>query len=222
MLINKLASAIKNDVLSGIQGFHSGSSISLEQLEDDIILERMSIIKEYTLKGILPTKDLLLSINCVPVDCKDLDRCSCSDIHGEPQAHFEIPQLMMDYGNQAISYVGSTDRREPFTVYTGPKSFKYHQYRKRGSKKPFVWIDTTPNKNGMNDGFIFNAPMIEMISVVGIFKDPRQMEQFNCCIWDDNFSFIDNEVKQRLTQKKIQYYRQAAAQPQPNDQSYTA
>ena len=59
----------------------------------------MSIIKEYTLKGILPTKDLLLSINCVPVDCKDLDRCSCSDIHGEPQAHFEIPQLMMDYGN---------------------------------------------------------------------------------------------------------------------------
>ena len=34
------------------------------------------IIKEYALKGILPRNDLMLSINCIPVDCKDLQACS--------------------------------------------------------------------------------------------------------------------------------------------------
>jgi len=33
-------------------------------------------------------------------------------------------------------------------------------YRKRGRNKPFVYIDTTPNENGMYDCFIFNAPLI--------------------------------------------------------------
>lgn len=64
------------------------------------------------MKGILPTKDLLLSINCIPVDCKDLDRCSvCSNgASGKAQAHFEVPQILMDFGNESIQYIGSSDR----------------------------------------------------------------------------------------------------------------
>jgi hypothetical protein len=34
----------------------------------------------------------------------------------------------------------------------------------------------------MYDGWIFNAPMLEVISVVGIFKDPRQIEDYACCL----------------------------------------
>nr|DAD59366.1 MAG TPA: hypothetical protein [Bacteriophage sp.] len=42
----------------------------------------------------MPTKDLYLSINCIPVDCKSIDRCRCSredPCSDPPIAHFEIP-----------------------------------------------------------------------------------------------------------------------------------
>ena len=86
----------------------------------------------------------------------------------------------------------------------------YHQYRKRGRNKPYVYIDVTPNENNMYDCFIFNAPLIKQVSVVAIFKDPRQLE---------NFTFINTEIKKRLTEKKLRYYRQMAAPITPNDQT---
>lgn len=90
--IDKLVSAIKNDVISGLRGYHTNLSMSDEQLADDIVDERLQIIKEYSLKGILPTRDLYLSINCIPVDCKDIERCRCGiDECLTPTAHFEIP-----------------------------------------------------------------------------------------------------------------------------------
>lgn len=225
MIFQKLASAIRNDVVSGLRGYHTNMSMSLEQLEDDIVDERLQIIKEYSLKGILPIKDLLLSINCINVDCKSLERCKCK---GSPcdtlVAHFEIPQLLNDYGRMAIDYIGSTDRQLPFAYYTSSVMSNYHRYRKRGKNKPYVWIDTTPNENGMYDCFIFNAPLIKQVSVVAIFKDPRQLENYNCCepFQDDNFTFLNNEIKRRLTEKKLRYYRQLAAPLLPNDQTYTA
>ena len=75
--IEKLASAIRNDVVSGLRGYHNNLSMSMEQLEQDIVDERLLILKEYQLKGILPTKDLYISINCIAVDCKSINKCSC-------------------------------------------------------------------------------------------------------------------------------------------------
>lgn len=222
MLIKKLADAIYNDVVSGLQGYHHNPSISMEQLEDDVVDERLQVLKEYAQKGSLPIRDLLISVNCIPVDCKDLERCRCRESIGStPVAHFEMPQVLSDYG--AIDYIGSIDRQLPFKFYTSAYTWTtYNKYRKRGKNKPFVFIDTTPNENGMYDAYIFNAPMIKQISVVAIFKDPRQLENYACCsdLDDDNFSAINNEIKRRLTEKKLRYYRQLAMQPQPNDQSY--
>ena len=90
MIIKKLADAIYNDVVSGLQGYHHNPSISMEQLEDDVVDERLQILKEYQQKGILPINDLMLSINCIPVDCKDLEKCRCRETLGAtPTAHFE-------------------------------------------------------------------------------------------------------------------------------------
>lgn len=226
MLVSKLASAIYNDVVSGLQGYHHNPSISMEQLEDDIVDERLQILKEQSLKGILPIKDLLVSINCINIDCKDLDRCRChsTGICEEPTAHFEIPQILNDYGDGAIDYIGSTDRMIPFRYTTSPMQNIYNKYRKRGKNRPYVYIDTTPNENGMYDCFVFNAPMIKQVSVVAVFKDLRQLENYSCCsdLDDDNLSFINNEIKRRLTEKKLRYYRQLAMPAKPNDQKYSA
>ena len=56
-----------------------------------------------------------------------------------------------------------------------------------------------------------------------VFKDPRQLEEYTCCAGMeelDNFTFIDNEVKNRLTELKIKYYRQLHMTNLPNTQEY--
>jgi hypothetical protein len=50
---------------------------------------RLAVIKEYMLKGILPIDDLVMAINCIPVDCDTLDKCRCNGTAcGTPTAHF--------------------------------------------------------------------------------------------------------------------------------------
>ena len=230
-VFEKLASAIRNDVVSGLRGYHTNLSMNMDQLEDEIVDIRMQIIKEYQLKGILPLQDLLLSINCIPVDCKDIEKCNkCSRAgFGTPTLHFEIPQLLTDYGLVGIQYIGSPDKQNPFLFYTNSYMFNiYHKYRRRGKKKPFVWIDITPNENGMCDCFVFNAPLLKVVSVVAVFKDPRQIGACDNCTEsgenksDDNMSWINAEIKRRLTEQKIKYYRQLAAPILPNNQQYAA
>lgn len=234
----RLADAIYNDIVSGLRGYHQNPSLSIEQLEQDIIDLRLLVIKEYMMQGILPVQDLLVSLNCIPVDCESLDKCGCnaSNCGSDPIAHFQIPQLLFDYGlKKAIYYIGSTDKQRPFIVYTKPFDVisTIKKYRKRGKNRPWVYIDVTPNSEGLLDCYIFNAPLLKQISVIGIFKDPRQLEDFQCdCTgqqlldqaskMDTNFSFLDTVIKDRLTKQKLQYYRQYSAPLLPNDQRYTA
>lgn len=213
-------------------------SMSIEQLEEECVQYRLAIIKEYMMKGILPVQDLLMSLNCIPVDCDSLDKCGCNATNcgSDPMAHFQIPQLLFDFGlKKAIYYIGSTDKQHPFIVYTKPFDVMstIQKYRKRGKNKPWVYIDVTPNQEGLLDCYIFNAPLIKQISVVAIFKDPRQLEDYQCDCADDafneretqmdnNMNFIDIVIKERLTKQKLYYYRQMAAPLLPNDQRYAA
>lgn len=219
-MIDKLAYAIYNDIVSGLAGITSNPTISIEQLKDDIIDERLQIIKEYSLKNIIPINDLLMSVNCIDVDCKSMDKCPCGTDITPPIAHFELPQIVNDFAEKAIQFVGSVNRALQFKVYTST-AFQYHKNMRRGSEKPYVYIETTPNENNMYDAWVFNSPFLKKISVIGIFKDPRQLEQYTCCATDDleNYSFISAEIKKRLTEKKIRYYRQFYQVPTPNTQS---
>lgn len=229
MYIEKLASQIRNDVVSGLRGYHQNLSMNMDQLADEIVACRLEILHQYFLKGQFPIKDLLISINCVDVDCKSLERCKCGKINDGDTitAHFEIPQLISYYGKQAIEYIGSTDRQNKFTIITSLSEFKNKKYRKRISKKPYVWIDYSPNENGMLDCFLFNAPFLKQVSITAVFKDPRQLNQYRCCNLDElngpdvNTSFVDQLVKDRLTKEKLYYYRQAQAPLKPNTQEYT-
>lgn len=228
MYIDKLASQIKNDILSGLKGYHQNLGLNIEQLKDEVVNTRLLIIKEQYLKGVLPVKDLLVAINCIDVDCESLERCKCKEsVDDTLVAHFQIPQLIHDFGKQAIEYIGSTDRKNQFQIVTSLSELETRKYRKRGKNKPYVWIDFAPNNEGMLDCFIFNAPMISKISVVGMFKDPRQIEKYGCCKNtedltgpDDNMSYISQLVKERLTKEKITYYRQLSMYTKPNDQTY--
>ncbi len=221
MTLEQLTSAIYNDIVGGLKGISNNINISLEQLEDDIIDERLIILKEFSLKNMIPRKDLLMSINCISTDCKSLDKCPCGEQDlTQPHLHFEIPQILNDFGEEAVEFIGSIDRSVQFKVYTST-AFQYHKYLRRGANKPYVYIETTPNENNMYDAWVFGSPFIQRLSVMAIFKDPRQLIEYDCCTNEDtiNFNFIDNEIKRRLTEKKIRYYRQLAGQLTPNDQT---
>ena len=226
MYIEKLASQIRNDVVSGLRGYHSNLSMNMQQLEDEIVACRLAVLKEYMTHGVLPIKDLVMAINCIDIDCQSLERCTCGQT-GSDVAHFEIPQLISDYGKQAIEYIGSIDRQNKFTIITSLSELENKKYRKRGQNKPYVWIDYAPNSNGMLDCFLFNAPFVTQVSIVGIFKDPRQLNRYECCNEDElegsdvNYSFIDKVVKDKLTKEKIYYYRQLQPNSLPNTQEYT-
>jgi hypothetical protein len=221
-MVEKLASAIYNDIVSGLSGITSNPTISMEQLEDDIVDEYLQIIKEYSLKNLVPRKDLLMSINCVEVDCLALDKCpvcTTTNPFQKPELHFQIPQIVNDLSGDSIQFIGATDKSIEYKIYTS-RDFIYHSYKRRGANKPFVYIDTTPNENNMYDGWIFNAPFTKMISIVFIPKDLRQLYNFGCCVGDDiqNYTFLSAEIKKRLTEKKIRYYRQFYQAPTPNNQ----
>ena len=220
-MVEKLASAIYLDVVSGLAGITSTPTISMQQLEDEIIEERLQIIKEYSKHNLIPKNDLLMSINCIDVDCKSLDKCPCGGTnYSPPVAHFEIPQIVNDLGQESVEFIGSIDRQVMFKPYTST-AYQYHKFQRRGSNKPYVYIETTPNDNNMYDVWIFNAPLLKKISVIAIFKDPRQLVQYDCCKDDtiENYSFISTEIKKRLTEKKLRFYRQFLATPTPNTQA---
>lgn len=229
MYVEKIASQVKNDILSGLKGYHHNLGLNIEQLEDEVVQTRLLIIRQQIASGMFPIKDLLVAINCVDVDCESLERCKCnSDGCGTLTAHFQIPQVMSEFGSDAIDYIGSIDRKQRFTVITSLSEFQMKKYRKRGKDKPYVWIDFAPNSEGMLDCFLFNCPFIKQVSVVGVFKDPRQIEKFKCCTSseysmtgpDNNQSYISQLVKDKLTADKVRYYRQLAAPTLPNNQAY--
>ena len=224
MNVNQIASAIINDLFSGnLVSLSNRAMISQEQIEDECIEARCVIIKDWYLKNMLNLGDMMVAINCVEVDCKDQNKCSCmsSLANAKMAKHFEIPQLMPGLGVDALAFVGSTDRSHAFKVYYNLEAIKYQQhyqkYRKRPNNKPFVYIEKTPNENGMYDCWIFDAPFVQYIAVIGIFKDPRQLEKYNCC--DDidylEMGAISNEIKNRILQKKIQLYRTSAPPAAP-------
>ena len=218
MTINEIASAIYNDVVSGLRGITSTPTMSIEQLEDEVIEERLVVIKELYLRNLISLKDMMLAINCIEVDCKDLARC-CNFSAGEKALHFEIPQIVNDLGTKALEFVGSIDRQKQYVIYTDT-SYQFHKYKKRGADEPYVYIETTPNENGMYDCYIFNAPLIKTLSIIAVFKDPRQSEQFTCCNAEEvsNMNFLTNDIKRRITEKKVRWYRSLAAPNLPNDQ----
>lgn len=221
MIVSKIASSIFNDLVSGQIGYHATLNISLEQLEDEVVEERLAVIRDYSLKNLIPIKDLAYSLNCLEVDCKSLDKCCNDKSYSKPVAHVEIPQIINDFGEESIIYFGSIDKQVKFKVYTNPDFFLYQKYKMYGKNKPYVYIDTTPNEHNAYDCYLFNTPLLERVSVTAIFKDPRQLLEYTCCDMQEmeNMSFIDNEVKRRLTEKKLRYYRQAYPQViTPNNQ----
>lgn len=223
MTIKQIASAVLNHIYDGLKGAVANIAVSVEQLEDEVVAERNTIIKEYLLKGALDLQEMYLSIDCVEVNCDSMAKCCDPDINqfGKKALHFEIPPIVFLNGIPTIKFIGSIDRTVAYKVYTD-NSYKYHKYKKRNADRPYVYVDTTINSNGMIDCYIFNMPLVKTIAVVAMFYDPRQLMAFNCCADEDLYTecgLITNDIIHRLTQKYMMWYRQGMLPQVPNTQT---
>lgn len=221
MTIDQISSAVWNHIYNGLAGATNTPKISIEQLQDECVAERINILKEYLLKGMLNLEELYLAINCVEVNCDYMAKC-CDIQAGEKALHFEIPPILYLNGIDTVKFIGSIDRKVKYNVYTD-ESWRFHKYRKRGANHPYVYLDTAINKNGMIDGYIFNVPFVKYISVVALFLDPRKLLRFSCCS-DNEEAYTDqglltNEIIHRMTEKYIRWYRQFLFPPTPNTQT---
>lgn len=210
MTLSEISSAVFNDLFGGAMIPPSNRSlISLEQLEDEAIEIRKSIIKEFYHRNMLSFNDIAYSINCIEIDCKDMNMCPCKSLPGKIAQHFEIPRLLDGLGNNAILFIGSVDRSVSYKVYNSISTANYQIYKKRSSTKPYVYINRTPNENGMLDGWIMNAPFVKYISITAIFADPRDLEGFNCCQSEQYLEMgsLSHEIIRRMLVNKTQLYR---------------
>lgn len=220
MQIEAIASAIMNHVVSGLSGINANPKISIEQLCDEVVAEKNTLLREWLLKGILSLDELYLSLNCVEVNCDYMSKC-CDLQLGEKALHFEIPPILYFNGINTIKFVGSIDRKVKYNVYID-ESYRYHKYKKRGAEHPYVYIDTSINANGNMDGYIFNVPFVKYISVVALFQDPRKLLEWDCCSENSeyylDFGILSEPIINNLTQRYIYFYRQAATPITPNTQ----
>lgn len=220
MTLEQLTSAVYNNIVTGLKGTNVNVPVTHEHIEDSVIAERLLIIKEYMIKGILPRKDLMVNVPCITLNCFPIEKCpvQCGPTTtGTTYLHFEIPQVIQDFGEEAFDYIGSKDRQNPFKVYLD-NSFMYNQFRTRRALKPYVWIDMIANANNKYDGYVFNAPMLKDLTVVFIPKDPRQLAIYSCCPDNtDFFSFFAADVEKRVSEKFLRYYRQMQYAVTPND-----
>lgn len=219
MTIEQASSAIMSHLYDGLRGLNANIKISIEQLQDEVVAERLQVLREWLLRGAINLEELYLAINCVEVDCSYMSKC-CDLQVGEKALHFEIPPIVYLNGVNTVKFVGSIDRHEKYNVYTD-ESYRFHKHRKRGADNPYVYIDTAINSNGNIDGYIFNVPFVQYISVVALFQDPRKVLEWDCCSDADTYTelgLITAEVIKRLTEKYLRIYRQMSVTPDVNNQ----
>jgi hypothetical protein len=224
MLLEQLVSQVQNNVVAGAKGITINQSFSLKQIENELISEYLTVMREYTIKGILPKQDFYRKLSCVETYCGKMEEC-CEDntnikgYNSTDVLKFDIPELITDFGTDAVAFVGSADLQTSFSVYFSSNSANAHKFKMRGSDRPFVYIEPATLNDGMITGYLYGAPLTKIITVIAMFKDPRKLAEYDCCPKETDFanSFVATEVVKRLTEKYLRYYRQFATPITPSN-----
>lgn len=222
MTLRQLASAIRNNVVAGMQGVDF-TNFSLEQLTDEILVMTPGLIIEYSAKGLLDIDRITQRIDGIPIECQDLSsNCQVTTLTCAP--HFEIPTLNLS-ALDPLPYVGTPDGNVLFKVYFD-RDFRYHKYRLNTAKAPFAWVSTSSNTNGLFDVYLFNMGKYEnlrFVSIEGLFDNPYDLletdfyNQFSTAEYYAP-AILQGAIIDNLTGKYMKYYRQFEKKGTPNTQ----
>lgn len=223
MTLKQMASAIRNNVVSGLNGM-SSTIFSLEQLEDEIVLTASAVVVKLINEGILDAERLYQRIDGIKLECTDVS-LNCDVPTDTCAPHFTIPNINRAVA-EPILYLGSLDGDISFKIYYG-REYRFHKYRLSTNKRPFAWISTQANSNGLYDVFLFNLGKynnLKYVSIDVLLDDPYEILKTD---YYDQFAssefyapkFVQADIINTLSQKYISFYRQLYQKQPPNTQS---
>jgi len=227
MTLNEITSAIRNRVADGLSGNISNQAFSLEQLEEEVDLQRSEFINKYAASGNkLNANYLYQSIDGIHVTCQSLSQnAPCGFSSGDGVPAIKLPAIAATFDDSAIEYIGLMNKQEDFIVYHDTDSMQNHKYRIRTAHLPFVWVDTTPDANGYMTAFLMNAGKyfnLKYMSVRAIFEHPSRLGTNAADYADKEYpapGHMQNQIIDALTEKYVRYFRQLNIPSLPNTQS---
>jgi len=223
MTLNEMATAIRNHVVDGLNGVDT-LPFSIEQLQKEILISVPGVLLELSSKGVIDLLKLTQRIDGIRLHNDDVSG-NCSVDSGSCAPHFEIPNVNR-FISEPITFIGSMDSRISFKIYYD-RDWRFHKYRLATANKPFAWVSTRANSNGLYDIFLFNLGKysgLKYISIDALFDNPYDIfntpyfEQFSAAEFYAP-SVVQETVIDKLTKKYIDYYRKLHMIPKPNTQA---
>jgi len=224
MTLRQIASLIRNNVVSGLKGV-TNESFSMEQLMHEVMLETNTIITKHIKERSLLVSNISQRLDGIEMKCEDTSS-NCSIGSQTYAKHVKIPKLAQFVTvEEALSYVGPMDNSFNFKVYIN-EDYMYHQYNLVTKNKPYAWLNTSDDEDGMYDIYFFNLGKydnLKFISVVARFENPTKLlsSEFGTRFKASEFyapDIILNEVIQNITKRWIELYKLGATPPIPNTQ----
>ena len=223
MTLKEMATAIRNHVLDGLNGADT-LPFSIEQLQKEILIAVPSVLLDLSSKGLVDLTRLTQRIDGIRLSEDDISS-NCAVDAGSCAPHFEIPNINRSVA-EPISFIGSMDSSISFKIYYD-RDFRFHKYRLATARKPFAWISTKANTNGLFDVYLFNLgkySRLKYISIDILLDNPYDL--LNTPYYDQ-FSYsefyapmvVQEAVIDKLSQKYINYYRQLHIKQKPNTQA---
>jgi len=231
MTLNEITSTIRNRVADALSGNISNQAFSLEQLEEEVDLERSSIVYKYSTSNIKLNPNFLyqtvdrLKVNCINLSDGGGGLPCGIIIPNSSVPATKIPPISATVLNDAVEYFGLMNKQEKFIVYFDTDSMLNHKYRVKTSKKPFIWIDTTIDSNGDMTAYLLNTDQyfnLKFMSIRAIFEHPSRVNRDEAGYGDREYpapGHIQNSIIDSLTEKYVRYFRQMNIPPLPNTQS---
>lgn len=172
---------------------------SLRQIEFWVKYYREVVAKQQDDKDRTLDSILLQDLGCVPTKLVDsAECCEVTTCDRVLRTVDKIPQPLTLSYNEAITYVGTVDFRNPFQKIS-TTHIPFAGYDKYIGKLPKWYY-----KNGYL--YVLNDVYLDYIKVVGAFYDPTEVAKYNNCstgtkCYDDNTQFpIAGYMLQIVTQ----------------------
>ncbi|WP_216726090.1 hypothetical protein [Hymenobacter siberiensis] len=221
----QLASMVQNNVSAGLHG-QQNFTYDLEQLQDELRLERNSLLKDMESKGgeAPPYDACAQPLNALPLRPLDYaqvpagvaELAGLEDVVRRPVLGFTFPSLVtLSQAHEAVRYVGPIARLKRWRVATKLAQVEYDRHQKLRKDTPLVYFD--PSSPGQ--GWVFGCPVSQRtISMTGIFEDPLQVGYYPPNVFTTESPYAMTEpmaraVVQKLTNKYISQYGRLSVRP---------
>ena len=222
MTIEDLGSAIRNRINDGLKGTISDVSYSREQLIKEAFILREKLIYEHSMKGKFDFTLFYQTIDSIPIEEMDLSTNAVIK-SGICRNYITFPRIVPTFGKISIEYLGPVSKDKSYIIYYDTK-FNHHKYRLRTSRNPYTYIDLDANNSGNVNAYLFNIGSFKAqryLTVRGIFANPMDLSNFDCCtdIEQDEFpapGWMQDTIMDRLVAKYVNDYRKLNIPDFPN------